>query len=298
MNCDDTVDWPKALVDAAIHSFSPPANSDADAADIDWQSLLLFFPHCIRTVVSSALRLCADDPNPEWPDSVLKTIGRLDLCAAVMGGGGILVSAADDSHSASPEDISSSDGLAAIEKSSYLRFTADNRMHEVCRMLCSSKSLYLKLEKAPEVSDLDHRGKLQQRLMVYCRRSLACPVGRGMLTMSSLEPLIAEALPMPPLSLVGRVAPTNTSLALDISTQPDLTLWPDFHNGVAAVLRVGSVAKEQFSSARSKTKASHNYSSKQPKVTRNWIVYNRTASQRKPGGECSHAGAYNKFIYG
>lgn len=152
-------------------------------------------------------------------------------------------------------------------------------------MLRSSTSVYLKLEKAPEVSDFDHKAKLQQKLLSLCRRTLACPVGRGMLTMSSLEPLIAEALPIPALALSGRVAPTK--LIMDLETTlapPDLTLWPEFHNGVAAALRVGPITRDDGKSS----------SAGSAKVTRNWILYNRTASQAKAGGESSHAG----FLFG
>jgi hypothetical protein len=81
--------------------------------------------------------------------------------------------------------------------------------------------------------------KLQMRLLVLCRRSLAYSVGRGALTLGSLTPLMAEALPCPPLSLSGRIPPNNSPLLLDTVTAPEeLTLWPEFHNGVAAGLRV------------------------------------------------------------
>ncbi len=113
-------------------------------------------------------------------------------------------------------------------------------------------------------------------------RSLANCVGRGMLTMSTLEPLIAEALPIPPLSISGRVAPTNVTVVLDtLTTQPDLTLWPEFHNGVAAALRVGPA-----NSARGEQSGRSSIN----RVTRNWIIYNRTASRATEGNESSHAG--------
>ena len=120
-------------------------------------------------------------------------------------------------------------------------------------MLRSSSSIYVKVEKSPEVSELDHRHKLQMRLLTLCRRcsiirssmcmclvcmtvkfsrTLACSVGRGMVTMSTLEPLMAEVLPIPPLSLCGRVPPSNSIVSLDTTTaHTDLTLWPEFHNG-------------------------------------------------------------------
>jgi hypothetical protein len=45
--------------------------------------------------------------------------------------------------------------------------------------------------------------------------------------MGSLQPLMAEALPCPPLSLIGRVPPANSPLSLDTQSAPtELTLWP------------------------------------------------------------------------
>jgi len=41
---------------------------------------------------------------------------------------------------------------------------------QVCRMLRSSHHVYLKFEKAPEVSELDHRHKLQMKLLLLLRR--------------------------------------------------------------------------------------------------------------------------------
>ena len=52
-------------------------------------------------------------------------------------------------------------------------------------------------------------------------------MGRGALTLGTLQPLMAEALPCPPLSLTGRVPPLNSPLSLDTQTAPvDMTLWP------------------------------------------------------------------------
>ena len=63
-----------------------------------------------------------------------------------------------------------SDGLKEVEAAARTRFTEDERVHEVCRMLRSSENVYIKLEKAPEISDLDHRQKLQYKLLIHCRR--------------------------------------------------------------------------------------------------------------------------------
>jgi anaphase-promoting complex subunit 1 len=204
-------------------------------------------------------------------------------------------------------DTIASDGLKEVERESLLRFPDDDRVHEVCRMLKSSKPCYLKLERSPESSEIEHRQKQQIRLLIVCRRTLACCVGRGMLTISSVEPLMAEALPIPPLSLSGRVPPNNSNVALDgASTQPDLKLWPEFHNGVAAALRIGPSDNVRHVSDASDSSISAGSSSSTgarkgrgsgggggAKVTRNWIIYNKTASQQAKMQQAAAAAANN-----
>jgi hypothetical protein len=112
-----------------------------------------------------------------------------------------------------------------------------------------------------------------------------------MLTMASLEPFMAETLPIPPLCLTGRVPPANSIVALDTTNaHADLTLWPDFHNGVAAALRVGPVEHEKVRS-KGTSRVARSARHAKAKVTRNWIIYNRLVSQAKPGGESTHAGS-------
>ncbi len=149
------------------------------------------------------------------------------------------------------------------------------------------------------------RFNIVSKLSIYCLRilfqlhvprSIATPTGRGMLTMASLEPFMAETLPIPPICLSGRVPPANSVVALDTThAHADLTLWPDFHNGVAAALRVGPTEHSQqgrrtpSSVSATKTRGGH----ASGKVTRNWIAYNRISSQSKAGGEATHAGNYS-----
>ena len=118
-------------------------------------------------------------------------------------------------------------------------------------------------------------------------RSLAASVGRGMLTMGTLQPLIAEALPLPPLSLSGRIPPNNSIVTLDAAAAPaELTLWPEFHNGVAAGLRIGILPS---------TSSHQRIQSQKSFVTRNWIVYNKTAAAAN-GQESTHAGSLTSFL--
>ena len=76
---------------------------------------------------------------------------------------------ADSGKAAAGSKASVSDGLAAVELASgQLRFAEDDRVHEVCRMLRCSRPIYLRVERMPETTDLEHRHKLQMRLLALC----------------------------------------------------------------------------------------------------------------------------------
>lgn len=164
----------------------------------------------------------------------------------------------------STSEDSNRDGVKELEITSSMLFPEDNRIREVCRMLRSSRPIYLKVARAIEVSDHDYERKKQEKLLLLSRRVLALPIGRGMLTVGNSTPVQAEPLVVPEINLSGRVPPTNASLALDISETPvDMKVWPEFHNGVAAGLRLPlhSTTTETLS-----------------EITRTWIVYNRSSS--------------------
>ncbi|GAX28424.1 anaphase-promoting complex subunit 1 [Fistulifera solaris] len=151
------------------------------------------------------------------------------------------------------------DGLVPLELSSALLFPEDNRIHEATRLLRSSRPMFLKVARAVELNDHDFERLKQKRLHSLILRSLALPVGRGMLTIGNLEPIPAEPLPVPELCLRGRVPPTNAGITLDLTDSPsDLRVWPEFHNGVAAGLRLPS--KNDSSDLH---------------ISRTWIIYNK-----------------------
>lgn len=167
------------------------------------------------------------------------------------------------------------DGVGHLEITSSMLFPDDNRMREVCRLLQTSRPIFLRVPRPIELSDHDYERKKQEKLLLLSRRTLALPVGRGMLTIGNLKPVPAEPLPLPELCLSGRVAPTNATLVLDTSECPtDLKVWPEFHNGVAAGLRLPlhEDADEVVS-----------------KINRTWIVYNRP-SNHDSQAETSNSG--------
>jgi hypothetical protein len=202
-----------------------------------------------------------------------KFIGREDMIVPNQGVGKI-DHLEGETVETSANDL---DGLVEIEASHALRFPADNRLKEVARLLRSSRPIFLKVPRAIELSDHDYERCKQERLLTLCRRVLALPIGRGMFTLGTLKPISVEQLPIPVLCLSGRVPPSNNSLRLDLSHSPvDMTVWPNFHNGVAAGLRLPSPGEDSTS-----------------KITRSWIIYNKATHDcgetSEPGSQLAHA---------
>ena len=108
-----------------------------------------------------------------------------------------------------PED---KDGLFLVEKFSSMLFTSTDRVKEAARLLRSSVPIFLKVERPPEVTDHEYEQRKQAKLLLLCSRSMAAPIGRGMLTLGTCSPLLAEALPIPQICLAGRVPPTNATM--------------------------------------------------------------------------------------
>ena len=74
---------------------------------------------------------------------------------------------------------------------------------------------------------------------------------RGMFTLALSQPLPTAPLAIPPLNLSGRVPPRNASVGLDhVEKPPGMTVWAEFHNGVAAGLKI--------SPSLSQVRGSHN----------------------------------------
>jgi anaphase-promoting complex subunit 1 len=150
-----------------------------------------------------------------------------------------------------------------------LRFGRDKRLSETRRLLCSAAPVPIRLGEGAEGGDPEHATASQTRLWALAARTCALPLGRGAFTLATSRPLPTEALPVPKLVLSGQLpAAHNAVMALDlaaVSAPPDFLVWPEFHNGVAAGLRLAERG--------------------QAALTRTWVLYNRP-SEPSP----AHAG--------
>lgn len=235
------------------------------------------FPPGVSVPILEVLYFCRNaSPSadlPDWPLEAWSLIGRNDIRKNIEAG--LLCSKFTKAEKtqylrsnqlfgameADCDDENDSDGLVSIELRAAMLFRDDNRIHEAARLVRSSRPILLRLARAVEVSDHDFERLKQEKLLLLAFRALALPIGRGMLTIGSLQPIPAEPLPIPDLCLKGRVPPTNATISLDLSECPtDMRVWPDFHNGVAAGLRLPTEREMQ---------------GREFKINRTWIVYNR-----------------------
>lgn len=80
-------------------------------------------------------------------------------------------------------------------------------------------------------------------------------LNRGMLTLHTACPVSSEPLSVPRLCTTGKAPPRGTTVELNhIEIVPNMSLWPMFHNGVAAGLRIAPSASN---------------------IDSTWIVYNK-----------------------
>ena len=181
---------------------------------------------------------------------------ELDDLSQVLSSGGTATGAQKLKHKDSDPS-----GFALLHRITALRFGKDRRVREVCRLLRSSSPVRLHVDRGPEVSDHELVAAQQAKLLQLSKRTMALGVGRGMITMSTVRPLLTDPVEIPLLTLSGRIPTNNTTVKLDLSMAEggtELTAWACFHNGVAAGLRLSSKIETNTTS-----------------LTRTWIAYNK-----------------------
>ena len=234
-------------------------------------------PMSISLILLETIRRCRADP-PQidssefyWSCAAYDLVGRNDLAELLAQTLSADKRGAKSSYSyegsesqggeAATEDPDK-DGLAVLEDFSSMIFPDDNRIKEATRLLRSSRPLFLRVPRAVELTDHEYERSKQDKLLLLCRRSIATPLGRGMLTLGTHRMLSSDQLLIPDIVLAGRVPPANGTLALDMSScPPNFRIWPEFHNGVAAGLRLPDASGDGGKV-----------------ITRTWIKFNKPTS--------------------
>ncbi|XP_046664707.1 anaphase-promoting complex subunit 1 isoform X3 [Homalodisca vitripennis] len=206
---------------------------------------LTVLPAGLALILNDAIHRVREDPPPDWPEAAYRLIGRQDLAATppppTVGERG---SATPPPPTATRNTQDSDDGMDSLDREILkLRFNKDQRVSEVRRLLQSSQPVTIAITQRPEVSDHEFIEEQEKHLYTICTRTMALPVGRGMLTLHTACPVPSEPLSIPRLCLSGRAPPRGTTVDLThIEVVPNMNLWPLFHNGVAAGLRIAPSA--------------------------------------------------------
>jgi anaphase-promoting complex subunit 1 len=271
---------------AALAAHGPAALPPLCASLHFGAAQLARLPHGVALLLHEALAAVRPSPPAGWPAAAYVLVGRPDLAQQCATPGGAPQPALPHALPL-PDGDADQDGAAAgpaaaaaedepedgmEEVSSFvgpLRFGRDKRLCEARRLLCSATPVPIRLGEGAEGGDPEHATASQTRLWALAARTCALPLGRGAFTLATSRPLPTEALPLPRLLLSGALpAAHNAVVALDLAAAgapPDFLVWPDFHNGAAAGLRLAERG--------------------QAALTRTWVLYNRPAEP-----SASHAG--------
>ncbi|KAF9112479.1 Anaphase-promoting complex subunit 1 [Mortierella sp. AM989] len=231
-------------------------------------------PFGVSVPLREALWKCRRNPSPDLNSNALSFIGRNDLAelASEKSPGYYMKPPSQnkkestkrlDIHSLC-EGVDSHEGDGELETTgaeitesdiTNLRFGADMRVAETQKMLRSSAVLRVKPEETPDLSEEDLRAIHQELLCKLATRTLALPVGRGILTFGTATPILNQKCPIPPINLSAKILPSFGIMEPDLSALggDQVLNWPDFHNGVAAGLRISPNSTD---------------------VTSSWITYN------------------------
>uniref|UniRef100_A0AAQ4Q8D6 Anaphase promoting complex subunit 1 n=1 Tax=Gasterosteus aculeatus aculeatus TaxID=481459 RepID=A0AAQ4Q8D6_GASAC len=208
-------------------------------------------PFGVALPIREAIYRCREQPCSDWSEEVCLLIGRQDLTKQAhkmtLAKSKSVGSGLSLEPPAASEADEEEDGMSdIIQEVTGLIWSQDLRVQEVRRLLQSSRPVRVSVVQLPEVSDHEYIEEKENKLLQLCQRTMSLPVGRGLFTLFSYQPVPTEPLPVPKLNLTGRAPPRNTMVDLNsgnIDVPPNMTSWPSFHNGVAAGLKIAPASQ-------------------------------------------------------
>lgn len=208
-----------------------------------------------------------NNPKYDWCPSIYSLIDRTDLLSFKRP---ILKKFHRD-------DIIFTTDLDPLEELDYLDqsvlsllFPNEQNLLEAYRMLISCKVMNIDVKREQGMSDQELQDEQEKQLLTLSIRAMAQPVGRGMITLRSFDPIVVDKFPIPSLVLQGQVPNKIAKLTLNRleNLAQNLNMWPLFHNGVSAGLRMSS----------------------NKMVDSSWILFNKPPSTSSTDEHYEHAG--------
>lgn len=249
----DTSTPPTSTAVASTNSQSTGAVTSAPIPD-----------HKLRNLLSK-ISTSSNDIGDLRGDALASSAGSsvsaaLAAAAAAAGSNSGVIQSNTSSNLTTINMVDDEDGFSFLPSDLLKQlFPEDQRVVEAHNLLKSSKPVKICIPHRPGLTDHELMEEQERHLYTLCIRTLALPIGRGMFTLRTYKPVIAETFPIPKLCLTGRVPPRNTTVELThIDTPANMNTWPLFHNGVAAGLRACPSASKVIDSS--------------------WIMYNRPKS--------------------
>ncbi|TFY77780.1 hypothetical protein EWM64_g6232 [Hericium alpestre] len=220
---------------------------------------LRYLPLGVAAPLREVIRTCQLSPGQDWPAVAYHFIGRNDLAEAAQAwsvtssngyrtGKDFLGNKLPKSFGlitkqaavAASGEVSAVTGVdLGLEDFTHIRFGQDKRLDEVARLLCSSTVSSVRMVDRPELNEHDQIKEQQNQVLRIAERTLALPLGRAMFTFGSVHAVTRESYSIPKMEFAIRLQPQNITITPDPNKIPPESLnWGDFHNGVAAALRI------------------------------------------------------------
>ncbi|THV06211.1 hypothetical protein K435DRAFT_960693 [Dendrothele bispora CBS 962.96] len=220
-------------------------------------------PLGIAAPLKEAARSCQLAPPTEWPLAAYTAIGREDVGASVCQNPDVLSKdgylsmkeytnpnrprrtinqIVHEANTLTAGEVETSTGVELdLEEFTSVRFGQDRRLEEVARMLCSSVAPTIKNVDRPDLNEHDQAKEQQHHVTRVAERTLALAYGRAMFTFGSMSNISKETFKIPKIEFSVKFQPLNITVALEHGKiSPENIQWGEFHNGVAAALRLSS----------------------------------------------------------
>ncbi|KAG8831696.1 Anaphase-promoting complex subunit 1 [Serendipita sp. 399] len=210
-------------------------------------------PLSLKVPIKEALKLLQNGPRLSYPAATYKLIDRTDLFYLVsdVPAQPVETSIKDDTF---PRSIGrlvrntsqivtgqvgrdGSLGLLPSNAFTEVKWTDDRRLEEVQLMLQSSRIPVVKIQYTGPPNE--HEKEHSNLVLRISERTLSLPPGRALFTYGCLSEASTDAYAIPRMELAVRIMPLNSVIVLEEAKLTTETKnWAEFHNGVAAGLRL------------------------------------------------------------